>query len=358
MKVDNETVRTGGDFLYSDELIFKFTPTEEGCEDLDTCTDHVYKYNNCIYRARPCDECGAIMAIIIDTDANAAETAWNITQEGIVLMSGGPYSVSYGQYNHSECLPFGTYSYNIFDSYGDGLSSCFKNGGFCGHSLAINDKLVLSNDGSFGSLQSQTFGICTTDSHCDDGNACTQDTCDAFNRVCKFDIDCSRCNKVATTIVVDTDLYPYYFSWELSNTESDTIIASMGPLQKAYTHYEHTECLQEGNYIFKAYDTAQDGLTKCYNNNCGYHLSVNGITMFEGGDDNFEEKDHAFRVTMPTSKPKNKKKQSKNKKKSSSKKKKSSSKKKKQSKKKKKTKKKKKAKPSKGTERLRPIMQN
>ena len=135
MKVEDEKVQEGGSFLSSDDFIFKFASTEEDCEDFNPCTGHVYitKLNVCLYRVRPCDECGANLAIIIDTDANAAETSWNISQNGKALMSGGPYSVSYGQYSKSECIPSGTYAYNIFDSYGDGLTACFKNDISCGH---------------------------------------------------------------------------------------------------------------------------------------------------------------------------------------------------------------------------------
>ena len=179
-----------------------------------------------------------------------------------------------------------------------------------------------------------------------------KDTCDAVNRVYKFNLDCSKYNKEATTIVVNIDHDPNEFSWELSNTESDAIIASMGPFQKAYTHYEHTECLQEGKYIFTAYDTWQDGLTKCYNSTiCGYHLSVNDEILFESDNGNLEIKDHKFKIS---NKSKNKKK-NKSKKKNKTKKMKKTKKKKKPSSKKKKVNKNKtkKKKPSKRTERPR-----
>ena len=351
VKVDDEIIQTGGSFLYSDEIIFKLTPTEEDCEDFNACTDHEYVPKSCLYKVRPCDECGANLAVIFDTDGNAAETSWSIIQEDTVLMSGGPYSISYAQYNNSECLPFGTYSYNIFDSYGDGLSACFKNGSSCGYSLAINDNTILSNDGSFGLVQSQIFGICTTDSHCDDGNECTEDTCDVANRVCKFELDCSTCDKVAATIVINTDLSPNDVSWKLSNAASDISIASMGPFQKAYTQYEHTECLQGGKYIFTAYDTSQDGLTRCDEKKliCGYHLIVDDKTVVQSSGINFEQKDHKFSVESPTRPSKKHKKE---KKKPKTKKKKKTNKKKKKSR-KKQSKKKKKAKSSKEIERLR-----
>jgi len=215
-------------------------------------------------------------------------------------MSGGPYPVSYGKYNTSECLPFGIYSYNIFDSHGDGLSQCFKDGSSCGNSVTINNHTILSNDGSFTLEQSQAFGICLIDAHCDDGDPCTHDTCDALSRVCRYDLECSKCNKVAATIVTDTDLNPYYFSWILLNKESVTI-ASMGPFQKSYTKYEHTECLQEGQYTLTVFDTYQDGLTKCYDNNmCGYYVSVDNIVLFEGGDENLQEKNHIFNIGLST----------------------------------------------------------
>ena len=233
-KVDDYIVQSGGNFLSYDEFIFKFTSSEEDYEDFNSCTGHVYisNLNVCIYRIRPCDECGANLTVIIDTDANAHEISWNVFQNNKVLMSGGPYSVSYGQYNNSECLPFGTYLYNIFDSYGDGLSVCFKDSSSSGYSVTINNSIIFSSDGSFTSKQSLIFGICTTDSHCDDGDACTKDMCDAVNRVCKFNLNCSKCNKEAATIVVNTDYYLNEFSWELSNAESDAIIASMELFQK------------------------------------------------------------------------------------------------------------------------------
>jgi len=208
--------------------------------------------------------------------------------------------VSYGKYNTSECLPFGIYSYNIFDSHGNGLSQCFKDGNSCGNSVTINNHTILSNDGSFTLEQSQAFGICLFDAHCDDGDPCTHDTCDALSRVCRYDLECSKCNKVAATIVTDTDLNPYYFSWILLNKESVTI-ASMGPFQKSYTKYEHTECLQEGQYTLTVFDTYQDGLTKCYDNNmCGYYVSVDNIVLFEGGDENLQEKNHTFNIGLST----------------------------------------------------------
>merc|ERR1712176_714941 len=84
------------------------------------------------------------------------------------------------------------------------------------------------------------------------------------------------------------------------------MLVQKGPYQKSYTNYEHVQCLQEGRYIFTAFDSQQDGLTKCYGNNtCGYHISVNDRIAFEGDDGNFEEKEHSFDVgsMLPTPSP-------------------------------------------------------
>merc|ERR1712151_95879 len=178
--------------------------------------------------------------------------------------------------------------------------------GTCGFSLTINNNTAVSNDGSFGSEQMQNFGICSKDEHCDDGDPCTYDTCDITKKMCNYDIDCSHCNKVPISIVINTDQNPYYFSWKLSNDQTNEAILSGGPYQKSYTNYEHVGCLQEGQYIFTAFDSQQDGLTECYGNNtCGYHLSVNDRIEFESDDGNFDEKEHSFDINSisPTSSP-------------------------------------------------------
>ena len=134
-----------------------------------------------------------------------------MTQNNVKVLRSSPRITPYAKHITTECLHFGECSCNIFDERGDGLSACFKDGSSCAHSLALNNHAVLLNDGSFSSEQRQIFGICLNNACCYDGDPCTRDTCDALNRVCRHDIDCSNFNKVAVTIGANADLCPHYF---------------------------------------------------------------------------------------------------------------------------------------------------
>ncbi len=54
----------------------------------------------------------------------ASETTWEIEDsEGNVLFTGGGYGDGLGTANRMLCLEAGDYTFNIYDSYGDGLTS-------------------------------------------------------------------------------------------------------------------------------------------------------------------------------------------------------------------------------------------
>jgi len=291
-----------------DEFVFAFHQSEKECENLDPCTSYVFvkQISTCFYTMKPCSECGAMVLITTNTDANPTELSWQVTKNEQKSMGGGIYDTSYSQYTDSICLPFGVYEFTAFDSYGDGFSACFKNDATCGYSIAVNNSTIISRDGSFSFEQKHTFGVCFTDEQCDDGNPCTNDTCDEAHNFCKFDLICSNCNKKYVTIVTNTDLRPYFFSWKLTSKKTNAEILSQGPYpnQKSYTRYEASDCLSEGQYTFTVFDSEQDGLNDCDDNNiCGYYVSIDNVIIIESNDDNFEEKHHSFKIVQPTNPP-------------------------------------------------------
>lgn len=66
------------------------------------------------------------MEVEINTDCWGSEVTWTITEQGgtQVFASGGPYSDVSGGTNevHTFCVPDGCYTFEILDSYGDGLA--------------------------------------------------------------------------------------------------------------------------------------------------------------------------------------------------------------------------------------------
>jgi hypothetical protein len=79
----------------------------------------------CADLSPPCGGCPESMIYIeIMTDPYPTETTWQVTdhETGIVLGSGGPYSLQYTLYTEGVCVPTDSCSdFTIFDAYGDGI---------------------------------------------------------------------------------------------------------------------------------------------------------------------------------------------------------------------------------------------
>jgi hypothetical protein len=93
--------------------------------------------------------------LFIDFDAYASECEWTVTNSsgGVVSSSAG---YTDGKDFHSEdlCLTPGTYTFNITDAFGDGLSPS------SGYTLKLtNGTVLLSGSGSYGSGKSSTFVV-------------------------------------------------------------------------------------------------------------------------------------------------------------------------------------------------------
>ena len=93
-------------------------------------------------------------------DGYADETTWDIIDSyGVTIATGGGYY--YGQPNAIELIdsvPFGSYTFNLYDSYGDGLS--YPTDGWClvTDSCSLADTLAFAF-GNFGSLYTKTLTI-------------------------------------------------------------------------------------------------------------------------------------------------------------------------------------------------------
>lgn len=94
--------------------------------------------NNAQSQAFLIDPNGQVTNLSLITDCYGSEITWEIVDnQNNVLVSGGPYAdVSGGEtINESFCLPIGCYTFNISDSYGDGMygsqwNSCSVDGDY------------------------------------------------------------------------------------------------------------------------------------------------------------------------------------------------------------------------------------
>ncbi|KGE89482.1 MAG: fibronectin type III domain-containing protein [Phaeodactylibacter xiamenensis] len=102
------------------------------------------------------------LTLSITLDGYPAETTWTVTDNSnTVLASGGSYS---GQQNTTVneqiCLTDGCFSFNIFDSYGDGICCGHGNGSYVLTDNATNT--VLASGGSFDSQETTAFCLPAT----------------------------------------------------------------------------------------------------------------------------------------------------------------------------------------------------
>lgn len=116
----------------------------------------------------PCEELCENIDILIKFDKYAKETSWDIKDESNELIfTGGPYDGSKNLQTilFEKCMPFGCYTFTIYDSYGDGICCAYGNGFF---KLYNENGEILGKGGKFKREQSIEFCL-TAPISCEDG---------------------------------------------------------------------------------------------------------------------------------------------------------------------------------------------
>ena len=160
-----------------------------GCTDAESCNydpDATIDDGSCVGE-------GVQVTVSITTDTWPDETTWTLTDStGSVVGSGGPYGASGTTYEASFCLGDGCYTFEIVDSFGDGI---YAPGGY---TLTVDGNVIASGS-DFGTGES--FAFCTDNLNfgCTDPNACNYDpdagldngTCDYSCIGCTLETACN-----------------------------------------------------------------------------------------------------------------------------------------------------------------------
>lgn len=92
----------------------------------------------------------------INFDDYPGETTWELLDgSSNIIASGGPYS-GQTQFSANWCLDNGTYTFVIYDAFGDGICCSYGNGNYV---LRKEDGTTLASGGSFGASESTTFTL-------------------------------------------------------------------------------------------------------------------------------------------------------------------------------------------------------
>ena len=104
------------------------------------------------------------ITISITPDYFCSETSWDITDANGVIISGGPYTDGYSTYETTVCVATGSYTFNWYDSYGDGWYDGIVQGGY---TVKQGTSTLTSLNPSSGYSGSSAFSVssstpCTT----------------------------------------------------------------------------------------------------------------------------------------------------------------------------------------------------
>ena len=106
---------------------------------------------------------GTFLDVLIVPDQYPQETSWAILEEnGDTLITGGPYTdiVDYEPQNTQLCVPNGDYTFEIYDTYGDGMAGSLWGGNDGSYYIIrCNDTIVASDTADFGFYAFEGFTV-------------------------------------------------------------------------------------------------------------------------------------------------------------------------------------------------------
>lgn len=92
--------------------------------------------------------------LTIHFDGYSEEESWDIKDSTNMIVASNSYPAGVSSTVEDVCLPDGTYTFTIYDSYGDGLYDGVTTGTY---ELKFGNTVFASGSGNFGSSESTTF---------------------------------------------------------------------------------------------------------------------------------------------------------------------------------------------------------
>jgi subtilisin family serine protease len=241
------------------------------------------------------------VTLTIKLDDYPSETSWNIrNSDNVAVASGGGYSGAGSTVTETIALDPGSYTFTIFDSYGDGICCAYGAGWY---ELRDSYNALLAAGGAFGLQETTPFtvggGPPLTETVCDDGidndgdgyTDCDDSDC-AADPACGPPPPTPGCSDPAScedvTLTIKLDNYPGETSWNIINS-SNVVVASGGDYSGAGSTVTATVALDPGNYIFTIFDSYGDGICCLYGSGWYELKDSSSNVLAAGGAFNWEE---------------------------------------------------------------------
>merc|ERR1712029_1060804 len=120
---------------------------------------------------------------------------------------------------------------------------------------------------------------CSSDSECDDGDACTVDICSAG--LCLSTPDCASCGKSKVDVEITIDNYGEETAYDIKDASGNKVMEGSGwPANSVNSFWK---CVGSGSYTFTITDAYGDGICCSYGQG-GYVVKVDGTEVVNGGE--------------------------------------------------------------------------
>merc|ERR1711862_174812 len=257
------------------------------CDDGDACTVDTCDNGVCS-SVLDCAICGdgAFSVLELTTDNYPGETSWDIKDSsGNQKYDGSGYSDANTLHTLNMCLETDEYTFNIADTYGDGICCSYGSGGY---KIKVNGEEVVSG-GEFGSSETETFTVNASPVAPPTTAPITPPTTAPVAPPTPSPVTAPVAPPTPTSDTCEmfvfsltTDQFGYETSFELVNDLTGGIRLAGGLYSSSMT-FEEVSCLTNGRYIFTVSDSHGDGIC-CNHGNGNYKVLLSGQIIRQGGD--------------------------------------------------------------------------
>jgi len=277
-----------GNYLNERGCDFEVGEMLGGCNQCEECSFPPTSSPISFFSSNSCADDEKYFKLSLKTDDYGDETSWRITSptNGNVV-SGNGY-LSNREYTETNCIPSDACTFEIFDSFGDGLCCDYGQGSY----KVWVDNVEKGMGGAFESFNSVSLCATTPTTaptlYLTPSPTLPPTTAPAlmptFNPTNQIIVSPTlpvTCLTVKINIL--TDNYPGETEWNIMDKDGNTV-ASGGDYAQGSTMYTHEQCLDvEGVYTFLISDNYGDGIC-CEHGSGSYNLSLGETTFIEGGE--------------------------------------------------------------------------
>ena len=190
------------------------------------------------------EECSSeefLLKVILMTDNYPEETSFQISDEdgNTILEQNGPFT-DHTRHVFNECFVPGCYTFEINDSWGDGICCSYNQGNF---EVKIFDTVV---------VEGEEFSLSYLKSFCG----------------CPF-------GEKYFELSITPDPFPEETSWEVKDSMNNVVLSG--------TSEGHTRCIPHDSYVLYVYDSYNDGMC-CQYGNGSFTLSYDNKEIVSGGE--------------------------------------------------------------------------